>query len=122
MIITPEGRIARYFSPFLGDDKKLAEQVKLALLEASDGKVAKGVSDVLMNWCFMYDPKAGAYTLQAMRVMQIGAVLSTAAVGSMVAFLVLLERGRRKRLAARAAEANGPDPLPGPSLQGIHPA
>lgn len=97
MILTPDGRVARYLSPFLGDDKALAEQMKLALLEASDGKIAKGVSELMMSWCFMYDPKAGAYTLQAMRVMKIGAIVSIGAVGSLVMGMMIMERTRRRR-------------------------
>ncbi|MBL8887485.1 MAG: SCO family protein [Phycisphaerales bacterium] len=97
MILTPDGRVARYLSPFMGDDKALAEQMKLALIEASDGKIAKGVSELMMSWCFMYDPKAGAYTLQAMRVMKIGAIVSIGAVGSLVMGMMIMERARRRR-------------------------
>lgn len=100
MILTPDGRVARYLSPFLGDDKALAEQMKLALLEASDGKIAKGVSELMMSWCFMYDPRAGAYTLQAMQVMKIGAIVSMAAVGSLVLGMVIFERTRRRHPVA----------------------
>lgn len=104
MILTPDGRISRYLSPFLGDDKALAEQMKFALLEASDGKIARGVSELMMSWCFMYDPKAGAYTLQAMRVMKIGAIISIVAVGSLISGLLLVDRARRKRLGSIGAE------------------
>ncbi|MBS0190412.1 MAG: SCO family protein [Phycisphaerales bacterium] len=97
MILTPDGRVARYLSPFLGDEKALAEQMKLALLEASDGKIARGVSDLLMSWCFMYNPKAGAYTLEAIRVMKIGGVLSIVMVGGLVGVLLVAERVRRRR-------------------------
>ncbi|MGH7244293.1 MAG: SCO family protein [Phycisphaerales bacterium] len=114
MILTPDGRVARYLSPFLGDDKALAEQMKLALIEASDGKIAKGVSELMMSWCFMYDPKAGAYTLQAMRVMKIGAIVSIAAVGSLVMGMMIMERTRRRRPpssnAASGSDGNGGGP------------
>ncbi len=100
MILTPDGRIARYLSPFLGDDQKLAEQMKLALLEASDGKIAKGTSELLMSWCFMYDPKAGAYTLQAVKVMKIGAIVSIGALGALIGGLMIMERLRRPKGAA----------------------
>ncbi|MBN8597562.1 MAG: SCO family protein [Planctomycetes bacterium] len=112
MILTPDGRVARYLSPFLGDEKALAEQMKFALIEASDGKLAKGVSELMMSWCFMYDPKAGAYTLQAMRVMKIGAIVSIAAVGSLVMGMMIMERTRRRRHplpASIAGNGNGSD-------------
>lgn len=98
MILTPEGRISRYLSPFLGDEQKLADQTKLALLEASDGKIAKSASELIMAWCFMYDPKAGAYTLQAIQVMKIGGVLSIFAVGGLVVGMLLWEKLKRKPL------------------------
>lgn len=97
MIITPDGRISRYLSPFLGDDERLADQTRLALLEASDGKIATGITELLMAWCFMYDPNAGAYTLQAVRVMKIGGVLSILGVGAMVGGLLVMERIQRRR-------------------------
>jgi len=115
MILTPDGRIARYLSPFLGDDKALADQMKFALLEASDGKIAKGVSELMMSWCFMYDPKAGAYTLQAMRVMKIGAIVSIAAVGSLVMGLMIMERSRRRANGGEAGERNGGGDGPKPA-------
>ena len=121
MVLTPDGRISRYLSPFLGDDKALAEQMKLALLEASDGKIAKGVSELMMSWCFMYDPKAGAYTLQAMRVMKIGAIISIVAVGSLITGLMIVDRARRRR--PRAGEqviAN--KQVVGSGAEGVRPA
>lgn len=106
MIVTPDGRIARYLSPFLGDEQQLADQTKLALLEASNGKIARGVSELMMMWCFMYDPKAGAYTLEAIRVMQIGGVIAIVAVGSLVSTMLIAERVRRRRLDGRGPDSN----------------
>ena len=51
-----------------------------------------------MAWCFMYDPKAGAYTLQAIQVMKIGGVLSILAVGGLVVGMLLWEKLKRKPL------------------------
>lgn len=105
MIVTPDGRISRYLSPFMGDDQKLAEQTKLALLEATDGKIAKSTTELIMAWCFMYDPKAGAYTLQAIRVMKIGGIVSILAVGGLVLSLLAWEKLKRRPLDKPAAAA-----------------
>lgn len=105
MILTPDGRISRYLSPFLGDEQKLAEQTKLALIEASDGKIAKSASELIMAWCFMYDPKAGAYTLQAIRVMKIGGIVSIVAVGGLVLSLLVWEKLKRKPIQKHASAA-----------------
>lgn len=106
MVLTADGRVARYIHGFNYTPKDL----KLALLEASEGKIAKTIGDWMIHKCYRYDPAAGAYSLQAMAVMRAGGALSIVAVGGLVAGLFLNERVRRRRRVARAglrAEAPG---------------
>lgn len=98
-VITPDGRISRYLYGYKQDPRDL----KLALMEASQGKLVKTIGERLMNFCYMYDPDAGKYTLQAMRVMQVGGVASMLGVGTLVSGLLIAERIRRRRDAARRA-------------------
>lgn len=67
MILTPQGLVSRYLYGAQFEKKNL----KLALLEASNGKIGNIVDRVLL-YCFHYDPKAGGYSLYAFRLMQIG--------------------------------------------------
>lgn len=94
-ITTPDGKIARYIYGF---DYKPAE-MKLALLEASNGSIAMSIADRFLHFCYRYDPAAGTYTLQAFRVMQIGGVVAMVGVGSLIVSLRVGESLRRRRLA-----------------------
>lgn len=99
-VTTPDARVARYFdqytvvsttSPRRGDD------LKRALLDASDGKIATSLGDLFFGFCYTYDPARGAYTLEAFRVMRVGSVLAAVALGALVVFLYFrYERSRRK--------------------------
>lgn len=105
MVLTADGRVARYIHGFNYTPKDL----KLALLEASEGKIAKTIGDWMIHKCYRYDPSAGAYTLQAMALMRVGGGLSIVAVGGLVAGLFVNERARRRRRLSRdAAQASVP--------------
>lgn len=66
MVLTPDGRISRY----LYGIRYLPQDLKLALVEASDGKIGT-VMDRILIYCFRYDHKEGRYTLVIMRVIQV---------------------------------------------------
>ncbi|MGQ0628050.1 MAG: SCO family protein [Phycisphaerales bacterium] len=101
-VLTPEGRISRYL---YGIDYP-ADQLKLALLEASGGKIGTTLDRVLI-WCFHYDPSAGAYVVQAVRVMQIGGAVTLTALCLLLGSLLLVEKRRR---AARSRTQRRPLP------------
>ncbi len=77
--------------------------MKLALLEASNGKIAQSIGDRFLHFCYRYDPNAGTYTLQAFRVMQIGAVVTLAAITTLIISLRIGESLRKRRAAAPAS-------------------
>ena len=91
-IITPEGRISRYFYGF----DYPSRDMKLALIDATNGKLVKTLGDRIMSFCYMFDPNTGKYTLMAMRVMQISGVISVTCVAALVGALFVGERVRRK--------------------------
>ncbi len=97
MVLTADGRVARYIHGFNYTPKDL----KLALLEASEGKIAKSLGDWMIHKCYRYDPSAGAYTIQAMTLMRIGGGISVFAVAGLVAGLFVNERARRRRRLAK---------------------
>ncbi|MEQ8850572.1 MAG: SCO family protein [Phycisphaerales bacterium] len=98
-VLSPEGKISRYMYGFDYPPK----QMKLALLEASEGKVAQSLGDRLMMFCYTYDPTAGAYTMEAMTVMRIGAGLTVIVLTVLISGLLIAERARRRRRAASMA-------------------
>lgn len=67
LIVTPGGQISRY----LHGIQFLPETIKMALLEASNGKIGSIVEQVVM-YCFQFDPKKNKYTIYAWRLMQFG--------------------------------------------------
>ncbi len=100
-VLTPEGKVARYFYGF----DFPAQQTRLALLEASSGEIAQSIGDRLLLYCFHYDPKRGAYTLVAMRVMQLSCLAVLTGLVALVGSLKVAER-RRRRAWKHAAGPN----------------
>lgn len=91
-VITPDGRISRYLYGSSFEPKDL----RLALLEASEGKIGSTL-DRFILWCHVYSPGTG-YVLFASRLMQLGgAVTLVALVGGV--FLLWRQDVRRRRLA-----------------------
>lgn len=101
-LMTPDGRVSR----FLGGLEYPADTVRLGLLEAGKGKIGS-VFDKVTLWCYHFDPKAGSYSLQAFRVMQIGGMLTAVLLGSLVLGLVIGERRRRRRRGRQAERMAG---------------
>ncbi len=93
MILSPEGQVTRYMYGF----DYPPQELKLSLLDASEGKIAKSFGDRLLHFCYQLDPKAGKYSLQAFRVMQIGAILTVILIAIGLTLLFMGERVRRRR-------------------------
>ena len=87
MILTPGGQISRYIHGV----KFLPNTIKMALLEASDGKIGSIVDQVLM-YCFQFDPKKSKYTIYSWRVMQIGGLVMILVLAIFLAPMWLRER------------------------------
>lgn len=84
MMITPQGKVARYF---YGIDYPPRE-LRLSLVEASGNRIGSAV-DQLMLLCYAYDPSQGKYTLAILNVLRLSGAATVLALGS---FLVLLLR------------------------------
>ena len=89
IVLTPEGKIARYF---YGIDYVPAD-LRMALVEASGNKIGSSTDQVLL-YCFHYDPATGRYSLIISRVLQVACVLTVLALGSFIT--VMLHRERRR--------------------------
>lgn len=93
MIVTPEGRIARY----LYGIKYRPRDVRFSLAEASAGRYTNAL-DKIMLFCYHYDPSANAYVIFAGRVMRIGGALTVLVLGF---FLWRMFRADRARNAGQ---------------------
>lgn len=92
LVLTPEGRISRYF---MGVSYP-ARDLRLALQEASGGRIG-GVADRLLLLCFRYDPASGTYTLAVWRLLRAASVVTLLA---LAALLIRLSRIRRASVPA----------------------
>ncbi len=91
-VLTSKGLISRYLYGITYEPKNL----KLSLLEASQGKIGS-VFDRLLMFCYHYEPLARGYSLQAMKVMQLGAMAFMAMMsGYLLVFWTRQRKGRMK--------------------------
>lgn len=107
MILSPEGKLTRYLYGFDYPPREL----KLSLLDATDGKVAKSLGDALLHFCYRYDPTAGAYSMEAMALMRLAGVATVILLAAFIGGMFAWERLRRtgdgayKRAPAEPAAA-----------------
>lgn len=99
MVVTPEGRLSRYFYGVEYSPKDL----RLGLVEAGDGRIGSLVDQVLLL-CFHYDPATGRYGFAIQSALRITGVLTVALLLGFVVRSRIRER-RQERLAARSAGA-----------------
>lgn len=88
-VVTPGGVLSRYYFGVRFPERDL----RLSLLEASDGKVGT-VIERFMLFCYRYDPAFRGYTLVASRIMQAGGALMALLMGGLLAGFWLRERKR----------------------------
>ncbi len=100
MVVTPERQLSRYF---YGIDYP-PRDLRLALVEASEGRVGSLIDQVLL-YCFHYDPAQGRYSLTILNVVRFMGILTVLGIVGFMA--VMLRRERRGLLGV-------PDPhVPG---------
>lgn len=92
MILTPEGKVSRYFLGLA--DKTFARDLRLGLEEASDHKIGTPIKDRIVLSCFYYDPETGKYTMTALNLVRAAGVVTVLILGS-----VLFVMWRRECLA-----------------------
>jgi protein SCO1 len=93
MILTPKGKIARYFYGI----QYPSRDMRLGLVEASEGKISSPVDQVLL-FCYHYDPVTGKYGLLISRVIQAGGLLTVLVIGILI---LALKRGEHYELPQR---------------------
>lgn len=79
MIVTPQGRISKYFMGI----EFAPRDLKFGLMEASQERIGN-LADQVLVLCFQYDPKTGTYGFITMRAIQAGGLLTLLAFGIFV--------------------------------------
>jgi protein SCO1/2 len=98
MVITPEGRIARYF---YGIEYK-PRDFRLGLVEASQHKIGSPV-DAFMLFCYHYDPMTGKYGLVIANVTRVLGSATVIGLGMLLFVLIRRDRHRNDVLHGRPA-------------------
>ena len=98
MVLTPSGKISKYF---YGVDYS-SKDLRLALVEASEGKIGSPVEQMIL-YCFTYDPATGKYSLAILRLMRGFAVIT--AVGLATYMFINFRRDARNRARAATQQA-----------------
>lgn len=95
MVLTPEGKLARYFYGV----EFAPRDLRFALVEASEGRIGT-VVDHLLLLCYQYDPVSGTYGAITWTLVRTGAIVTLALLATFI--LLMLRRDAR-----RAREAQG---------------
>ena len=93
MVLTPQGRISRYF---FGIDYP-SRDLRLSLDEASGEKIGSPV-DAILLYCYHYDPSTGKYGLVIANVLRIAGLVTVVILGS---FLLVLFRYERREVVGK---------------------
>jgi protein SCO1/2 len=87
MVLTPQGKIARYFYGIYYPSRDL----RLGLVEASANKIGSPVDEVLL-FCCRYDPATGKYGVIISRIIQISGLMTLLSIGGLI---LVLSRSRQ---------------------------
>ena len=98
IVCSPKGRVSRYLR---GIEYK-PETLRLALVEAGEGKVGTTVDQIVLL-CASYDAESGSYAAAAMKIMRLGSGLFVAVLGAVLT-LFWLRGSKRARVLAKGRE------------------
>ncbi len=105
MLLTPDGRISRYFYGV----EYPSRDVRLGLVDASAGKIGNPI-DHLLLYCFQYDPSTARYSATILSIVRLGGILTIFAIVAGIAIF------RRRDL--HPPDANSRPPFGGRTEQG----
>jgi protein SCO1 len=117
MVLTPQGRISRYFYGVDFPPKDL----RMGLVEASQQKIGNAVDAVLL-YCYHYDPATGKYGAVIGNILRLGAAVTILFIGGLLIGLWRLDRVAARRgeqalagqTKARTTSASGIETANGP--------
>jgi protein SCO1 len=92
MVLTPQGRISRYF---YGVDYP-PKDLRMGLVEASAGKIGNAVDQVLL-YCYHYNPETGKYGAVITNILRLGAGLTVLLLGGLLFILFRLDKAATRR-------------------------
>jgi protein SCO1 len=97
MVLTPQGRISRYFYGVDFPPKDL----RMGLVEASQGKIGNAVDQVLL-YCYHYDPATGKYGAVIVNILRLAAAATILILGGFLLIMIRLEKSLPRRAPQRS--------------------
>jgi protein SCO1/2 len=97
MVLTPQGRISRYF---YGVDYP-PKDLRMGLVEASQGKIGNAVDQVLL-YCYHYNPATGKYGAIITNILRLGAGLTILLLGGMIFIFWRMDKAAVRRISTQA--------------------
>ena len=97
MVLTPQGKLSRYFYGV----EYSAKDLKFGLMEAANNKIGSAV-DQLLLYCYHYDPVTGKYGMVIMNVIRISGTATVLVLGAFM--LAMFRRDRRAKIEERRAD------------------
>jgi protein SCO1/2 len=91
IVTTTDGRLARYLFGIEYGPRDL----KLALVDASEGKVGS-FADQLLLFCYHYDPMTGRYGIYVMRTLRIAGVATVLCIGTFIVVMLRREKSQQQ--------------------------
>jgi protein SCO1 len=101
MILTPQGKISRYFYGI----EYAPRDLRFGVIDASAGKVGS-LADQVILYCYMYDPERGTYALVVMNLLRIFGVLTVVILLALFLYLRRKEKQREARWKAEDLASN----------------
>ena len=92
MVLSPQGRIARYLYGIEYHPKTM----RLSLVEAAEGKIGSSI-DQLVLYCFHYDAKEGSYAPVAMNIMRVSSGVGATLLGGFLTSFFIAESRKKKK-------------------------
>ena len=96
MVLTPQGRISRYFYGVDFPPKDL----RMGLVEASQNKIGNAVDAVLL-YCYHYNPETGKYGAMVGNILRLAGGATILLIGGLLLILWRLDRSATRKAAAR---------------------
>jgi protein SCO1/2 len=106
MLLTPQGRVARYFYGI----KYTPRDLRLGLVEASENRIGSPADQVLLL-CYYYDPNSGKYTPMVMGLVRLGGAVTLLVLVMAVGLSWWRERRRRAAVGSAVRTEEGAPPV-----------
>jgi protein SCO1 len=103
MILTPQGKLSRYFYGI----EYAPRDIRFGVIDASAGRVGS-LADQVILYCYMYDPDRGTYSLVLMRLLRIFAFFTLTTLLALFLYLRRKEKQKAAQWEAQNLAGNAP--------------